>query len=108
MKRQYEEPTFRRVKGEGLFKKYNVTRVDGEPVDVPCFVMALRPTVQVWSALEAYALEVREANPALARDLETKAGELEAEWADGGDPFVADRPVGHPSEHIRGQWSKGA
>lgn len=78
MKRQYGEPTFRRVKGEGLFKKYNVTRVDGEPVDVPCFVMELRPKESVCLALEAYAHGVKEDNPALAVDLEGKAVELRA------------------------------
>lgn len=78
MKKQYEEPVFRRVKGEGLFKKYEVTRVDGKPVDVPCFVMELHPKESVCLALEAYAQGVKSDNPALARDLEEKAGEFRA------------------------------
>ena len=26
-----------------LYKRYNVTRVDGTPITVPCFVLELRP-----------------------------------------------------------------
>ena len=73
MKKQYEEPTFRRI---GLFKKYSVTRVDGKPVTVPCFVIELRPKKAVWLALEAYAREVSVEDPELARDLMQKAAHL--------------------------------
>ena len=58
-----------------LHRKYNVTRVDGTALDVPCFVLELRPNAQATAvALRAFAEECGEE---LAYDLRAVAHNLE-------------------------------
>lgn len=53
---------------EGLKHKYNVERVDGEPVGF-CFVLEPERDPYARAALRNYAISVAEAYPELANDL---------------------------------------
>lgn len=68
-------------KDAGLAIRYRVERVDGKPVDW-CFVLQDTDPLAL-PALRAYASAAREAGyAALARDLETKAREMEKSRGD--------------------------
>ena len=61
-----------------LYKRYNVTRVDGTPITVPCFVLELRPdSPATIAALRAYADTCGGDRPELAADLTSAADNLE-------------------------------
>lgn len=63
----------------GLYKKYNITKADGSPVDPSAQYFILCPTTDLHArtALRAYADAVRYENPTLAFDITEMLDDME-------------------------------
>ena len=66
-------------KGRGLYRKYEVRKADGTPVDPHAIYFTLRIDTDrhAWVAIRAYIESCREEEPELAADLERVLREVE-------------------------------